>query len=302
MPCYKPLKVRQYVSGKTLKFVQDFHSKTPNAELPCGRCIGCRLEKAKSWAIRCVHESQMHENNVFLTLTYSDENLPAHASLKKSDFQKFIRALRKKTKQKIRYYMCGEYGEPTEKNNFVARPHYHALLFGYEFLDARFVNIRNGNRVYLSETLDKIWGHGTCEIGTVTFQSAGYVARYILKKQNGEPAKIHYAVIDEHGEIIAHRIPEYTNMSLRPGIGKKWYEKYKSDIFPADICITPDGRTMPVPTYYRNLLEKEDAKLYEELRKLRVEKAQDNPDNTPERLSVREFVQNDKLTRLKRGL
>ena len=290
MPCYKPLDAwySPYFNPNGKQRITFNPSKAQNPkdrmELPCGRCIGCRLEKSKEWALRCYHESQMHEENIFITLTYRDQDLPAHASLDKSHFQKFIRALRQTTKQKIRYYMCGEYGDKT------SRPHYHALLFGYAFPDQKLWAVRKEIRVYRSEILEQHWTKGNSEIGNCTFQSAGYVARYVMKKQNGARAKKYYG----------DRIPEYTQMSLRPGIGKSWYRKYKKDIFPCDFCVTPDGRQMQVPQYYRNLLALEDPDLYEKLRQARILKAQNNPDNTESRLAVREVCHTRKAERLKR--
>ncbi len=286
MPCYKPLKAYHGPNGITFNRKKSFGT---HIELPCGRCIGCRLEKAKEWAIRCVHESQMHEDNIFLTLTYDDEHLPPSGELQHQDFQKFIRALRQKTKKKIRYYMCGEYGSPEK----TYRPHYHAILFGYEFPDAEYATTRNENKVYKSELLTELWTHGFAEIGTVTFQSAGYVARYILKKAK---ANLNPFLESENFK------PEYTRMSLRPGIGESWYRKYKTDVFPGDYVVTPDGRKMPAPKYYRRLLEREDPELYEKLKIARVEKARTNPDNLPARLETREYCQNRKVERLERNL
>ena len=239
-----------------------------------------------------MHESQMHTENIYITLTYKDSNIPPYHSLKHQDFQKFIRALRQKTKQKIRYYMCGEYGDET------ARPHYHAIIFGYEFPDAYFWCEREGNRIYRSELLESLWTKGNSEIGSVTFRSAAYVARYIMKKVNGKRAEEKYQIIDvETGEYFGQRKPEYTAMSGKPGIGKSWYQKFKSDIFPSDECVI-DGRKHPAPKYYRRLLEKEDPALYKTLRKIRIGKSKDNPNNTPERLATREVCQTKKAEKL----
>jgi len=279
-----------YVNGQAKQFVRVLKKDdaNKNAELPCGRCIGCRLDHARDWALRIHHESQMHDqNNVFITLTYSPEKLPKNGSLNHDHFQKFLKRLRFNTGEKIRYFMCGEYGDHT------FRPHYHAIIFGYQFPDRKLVNIRRGNRVYTSEILDKTWGMGSCEIGSVTFKSAGYVARYILKKQQ--------QVDKETGEAPYHNLKQpYVAMSLKPGIGKSYYETYKSDFFPRDIAVLPDGRECPVPNYYRKLLKTADPDLHEQLRLLRVEKAQDNPNNTPDRLAVRETVKLNKITSLKR--
>lgn len=266
-------------------------------ELPCGRCIGCRIQRSKEWAIRCMHEAQMYgDNNCFLTLTYDSDHLPQDNSLDKTHFQKFIRSLRKSTGQSIRYYMCGEYGG---KNN---RPHYHAILFNYKFPDQTLWNIRKGNPVFRSEKLEKHWAHGFSEIGTVTFQSAAYVARYIMKKQNGDRAKEHYEYTNEETGEITSRLPEYTNMSLKPGIGRSYFDKYFSDIFPADRVVLTGGREFPAPAYYRELLKTEHPILWDVLKRQRIEKAKSNPNNTKQRLKVREQCQQAKLTRLPRDL
>jgi len=295
MPCYKPIDGYDsgYITASGERRIVFHPAKAKNPKeiipIPCGRCIGCRLEKSKAWALRCHHEASLNgENNVFITLTYSDKSLPPNRSLEKIHFQKFIRALRKISKQKIRYYMCGEYGNDTD------RPHYHAILFNYTFPDALFLTLRGENRVYTSKVLTKTWPHGLHEIGSVTFQSAGYVARYIMKKQNGARGNLAYK--------SKQRIPPYTQMSLRPGIGKKWYDKFKSDLFPHDYAILPDGRQTSVPEYYRRLLKSDDPEMYDRLRTLRIEKALDNPDNSETRLEAREICKQSQIKRLKRTL
>ena len=300
MPCYKPLDGydSNYLTKNGERRIVFNPAKAENPRLiipiPCGRCIGCRLEKSKEWALRCHHEASLYgEKNVFITLTYSDSEIPKHRTLIKLHFQRLIRSLRKRTKTKIRYYMCGEYGKP-EAEGGTERPHYHAILFNYQFPDAKFLKVRNDYRVYTSALLTEMWPYGIHEIGSVTFKSAGYVARYILKKQNGAPGTAAYAK--------RNRIPPYTSMSLKPGIGKKWYEKYKSDLFPHDYAIMPDGRQTSVPEYYRRLFKSDDPELYDRLRTLRIEKAQDNPDNTETRLAAREICKSSQLKNLKRTL
>lgn len=72
----------------------------------------------------------------------------------------------------------------------------------------------------------------------LTFESAAYAARYITKKISGPEADTHYNVIDlETGEVYSSKIPEFIDMSRRPGIGKPFYEKFKTDIFPSDEVI-----------------------------------------------------------------
>ncbi len=313
MPCYKPLTAFNSPGGSiTFDRTKSFGTEIT---LPCGRCLGCRLERAKEWALRCTHEASLYDNglnNSFITCTYRDADLPAHGNLKKSDFQKFIKRLRKNSKQKIRYYMCGEYGDDT------CRPHYHAILFGFSFKDRKLVNIRNGNRVYTSKYLDQNWQLGSCEIGSVTFKSAGYVARYILKKQQGTAEQMfdRYVIIDKATGEMTARHNEYTAMSLgnlcnvckkkscknsNGGIGKKWYEQNYSDCFPHDYCVLPDGRQTSVPGYYRDLLRKSDPTLWEELRTQRIEKSRIKQIDAPPLASQQQCKEALMKTRFKRN-
>ena len=213
MACYYPMKAyrSQTVnpSGKrSIVFNKNQGFADMEVELPCGQCIGCRLERSRQWAIRMAHEAQLHEDNCFLTLTYNDENLPKHNSLKLKDFQKFMKRLRKAFGKKIRFFHCGEYGEKFQ------RPHYHAIIFGLDFKDKILFSEQNDQKLYISPTLNKIWGLGHATIGDVTFQSAAYVARYITKKITGDRAQDHYNEINyETGEILSERRPEYTTIS-----------------------------------------------------------------------------------------
>lgn len=222
-------------------------------ELPCGQCRECRFKRSRDWAIRCMHEAQMHDRNCFLTLTYSDENLPVNRSLDYSHYQKFIRSLRKRTKTKIRFYMCGEYGEQTQ------RPHYHACLFGFDFNDKKFLTkTKNGDILYTSDLLSKVWPYGHSLIGDVTFQSAAYVARYIMKKITGDAAFTHYNEVNEDGVIVNSRVPDFTRMSLKPGIGAGWLEKYHSDVYNHDHVVLK-GKEVSVPRYYDKLVKRASA-------------------------------------------
>lgn len=263
----------------------------------CGRCVGCRLERSRQWAVRIMHEAQMHERNSFVTLTYNDEKVPWDGSLKKADWQHFARRLRKKV-GKFRYFHCGEYGE------LRGRPHYHAALFGHDFMfDRTLYTMSNGFPLYNSPTLDKAWGHGYCQIGNLTFESAAYVARYIMKKVNGAQAENHYLNYTDldTGEVVS-RTPEYTTMSLKPGIGASWFEKYQGDVFPRDEVIS-NGRPARPPKFYDGLLERTDPEQLEEIKYLRSVKAKRRyKDNTPERLAVREKLKELQARRLKRTI
>jgi hypothetical protein len=315
MPCYRPLVAyrSKHVnpSGKRpLVFNPREAIDDGEINIPCGQCIGCRLERSRQWAIRCVHEAQMHDENSFLTLTYSPENLPYPPSLVKTKYDEdgkrirsghfdlFMKRYRKAfPSTKLRYFHCGEYGEETN------RPHYHAIIFGHDFSDKQFYKRSfNGDIYYTSEKLNKIWGKGHAIIGAVTFESAAYVARYIMKKVNGELAEEHYKSVDpDTGEIFSIE-PEYVTMSRNPGIATSWYEKYRDDVYPSDFVVLR-GKKMRPPKFYDNLLDREDnfdidyIKYQRELRSM-VHQSE----TTPERLSVREKVKLKQLNQLKRGL
>jgi len=292
MPCYKPLEgYRSRKGGITFNRTE---SMGQPMSVPCGRCIGCRITRTREWAIRCIHEAQMHEHNCFITLTYSPENLPEYGTLVKHHFQDFMKRLRKHYGgKKIRYYMCGEYGADGE------RPHYHACLFGLDFEDLEEFSRGPAGPIYTSEVLSNLWKHGFHTIGEVTWDSAAYVARYVIKKKFGNDT-FDYDIVDPGtGEVLFSRVPEYTTMSLKPGIGATWYKKYVTDVFPDDFIIH-DGNRYTTPRYYRTQLEKDDPELAEQLKLRRIAIAMSNIDNTPERLAIREEIQDLKVKKLTR--
>ena len=258
--------------------------------VPCGQCIGCRLERSRQWAIRCVHESKMHDENCFITLTYTDEELHKKMldnrgeiiGLDKKDFQKFMKRLRKKIGA-VRYFHAGEYGEKT------GRPHYHACLFGYDFPDKKlYKTTEQGNHLFTSKMLDKIWKKGKCWIGEVTFESAAYVARYIMKKIIGKQAEDHYNGLR----------PEYTSMSLKPSIGATWFEKFKRDVYPADEVIMR-GRQMLPPKRYDKMLELTDPTQYALIKNRRKASAKPLSDNE---LQTREVIKKSSIGFLRRKI
>lgn len=251
MSCFKPLTgwYSKHInpSGKrSIVFnrneaLDSYHSLS----IPCGQCIGCRLEKSRQWAIRCSLESQLYENSYFLTLTYDDEHLPASGSLVPEDLQKFLKKLRRYIEyhvsdEKIRFFACGEYGD-----NF-QRPHYHAIIYNLAIPDLkRFSTSFNGDTYYTSETINQIWKNGYVIIGQVTFESCAYVARYVTKKITGDQADEHY-----NG-----REPEFVRMSRRPGIGAAWLDKYQTDVYPHDYIVIREGIKVKPPKYFDKLFE-----------------------------------------------
>lgn len=234
-----------------------------------------------------MHEAQYHEKKCFLTLTYDDIYLPPQNTLVLRDLQLFLKRLRKELNPpkssliKIRYFACGEYGDDN------GRPHYHLILYGVDFPDRKAYKKENGHQLWKSETADRIWGKGFCPIGSVSQETCGYVARYLMKKVNGELALDHYSRINpETGEWYLLK-PEFIVMSRRPGIGTRYYEDYKTEIFTSDSIIS-NGVEIPVPSFYTKKLALENEILHEEIKSARQKRAAKNAkDNTPERLAVR---------------
>lgn len=328
MQCYKPIDGwrSKFVNPKTGKrsivFNADDGFLDMPVTVPCGRCTGCRLAYSREWAIRCVHEAQMHDANAFVTLTYAPENLPKDHSIHKEEIQTFMKNLRRELTlkygrkylgkkngkpqyepfRKIKYVACGEYGE---QNN---RPHYHLIIFGYDFPDRYLWSKRNDNLLYRSPLLEKCWKKGHSSVGEVTFESAAYVARYVMKKRKGDPDKKdhhgktnadYYKLLDPSTGEVFQLEPEFFLMSRRPGIGKTWLEKFKSDT--DKDYITVRGEKMALPKYYDNLLaqlDEEDMQKRKAKRKGKI----DETDNTMERLEVKEKVKIAQITQLTRDL
>jgi len=207
-----------------------------------------------------------------------------------------MKRLRKKYGDDIRFYMAGEYGEQ------FGRPHYHACMFNFDLPDKKLWKKERDHPLYTSESLQDLWGMGFTSIGGVTFQSAAYVARYIMKKVTGEPAEDHYTWSDPETGEIHTRKPEFTNMSRRPGIGSQWINTYMSDVFPRDFMVV-NGKKVSPPRYYTNQYEM----LYpEEAARLKLRRQKNakkrSADNTPARLKVREEVLASRLSQLKRTI
>ena len=232
--------------------------------LACGKCFGCRLAKSREWALRCTHEAQMYDNNSFLTLTYNDKNLPPGASLRPEDFTLFMKKLRrrsyhlvngKKIYDRISYFQCGEYGED------YSRPHHHCMLFNRGFPDRKLHRRSGKYNLFRSGELEEIWTMGHSEIGDVTFESAGYVARYTLAKASNKQ--------------LNGRHPEYLTMSRNPGLGKTWLKEFHTDVYPSDQAVTRSGQVHRPPRYYDEQLLDRDPVLHEQIRVTRLSKLTD---------------------------
>jgi hypothetical protein len=334
MPCFHPLEafqspllneagVRPVIFNPVKGQAQGWN----RIKLPCGQCSGCRLERSRQWAVRCMHEAQMHKYNCFITLTFSDQCLYARDNpftVDVREFQLFMKRLRKKYGSGIRFYHCGEYGEVCRVcgkskrlckcSTFYAsigRPHYHACIFGFDFPDKQFYKVSSsGCPLYISPSLLKLWPYGFSTIGELTFESAAYTARYVMKKINGKMANdlderfglYHYERMNIHTGEVFQCHPEYTTMSRRPGIGKTWYEKYSSDVYPHDYIVVNGVKCKP-PKYYDNQLEITRPYIFEDVKEKRILDSIENmEEHTPERLAVRETYHNHKIAKFHRDL
>lgn len=297
MACYKPVQAFRRPDGSVVMVERgDIQA---SMLLPCGRCVGCRLDYAASWEVRIMHEAKCWEENCFITLTYNPERVSPDGSLVYSDFQWFMKRLRKRyAPRTIRFFVAGEYG------GALGRPHFHVALFNFRFSGDRYFwrTTDAGFRVDRSPALESLWKFGHSEIGDLTSESANYIARYVTKKVTGDMAFEHYRVLDTETGELTWKVPEFCQMSRRPGIGAKWFEKFHQDVFPHDRVVSR-GVKKRVPRYYDKLFKKRDPDVLEQLKEDRSSRARLRfEDNTPERLAVREFVESERLKFYKRGL
>lgn len=296
MSCYKPLKAFRTPTGAVFSELGR-HDILGDLELPCGQCIGCRMRRASDWSLRVMHEASMHDASCFVTLTYGRDCLPPNGSLEHRDFQLFMKRVRKHFGFSVRFYMCGEYG-PLNK-----RPHYHACLFGVDFRSDRVQAGKSGSGsvFFDSPLLAHLWGHGKVSVQDLTRETAGYCARYIMKKVLGKASEAAYVTADG----VAIR-PEYAAMSLKPGIGASWFYKFGTDVYPHDYVVA-DGTKFAPPKYYDRLLRRirsiELDTTLDDIEFARYERAvKAAPDNTEERRQVRAVVHEARLRNHKRGL
>lgn len=289
MPCYHPVPAFEYVHTQTgqVFFSTPLPKKySPNVRLvrefkrKCYQCVGCRESYARSYAIRCEHESLSHEFNSFITLTVDDEHLEEvfpGGSLRYEPFQAFLKRFRDMVSVPIRFFMCGEYGEQ------FSRPHYHSIIFGWfpSGVDAQFYKKTEVGNLYTSRILSKVWKFGFHTVAGFSIQCAQYVAGYIQKKINGKMKEFWYK----------GRTQEFAKMSLKPGLGKEFYGKFTGDLYRRDAVVLRGGDEIPIPRYYDKLHE-----MYHpnHMAKLKLKRTEPDPvrdwNNTPERLAVRKEV------------
>lgn len=253
------------------------------------------MKHSAEWATRVMHEARYYERRSFLTLSYATPHLPARGTLVFKHLQDFWKRIRTYLKRNhnvtdTKYFACGEYGEKK------GRPHYHAILLGWDFPDK--VPIKQSEKtqevLYRSEQLQKLWGLGDCFIGEVTSQSAAYTARYTMKKVYGEAAEEEYHAMEKE--------PPFITMSQ--GLGRRYFNQFKTDMYPCDYVTTEDYRKIQIPRFYDKLLAQLSADELEhikEQRKIRAAAGNQN-DRTPERLKIREAVLKLKIRSLQRNL
>lgn len=212
--------------------------------LPCGQCLSCKIARAKEWAVRCVLEAKTSNDNYFITLTYDNNNCPS--KLNKKDVQDFIKRLRNYFPQ-VRYLACGEYGGQTK------RPHYHIILFNTPFSDLRFHSKAAQGFYFTSKLLNDLWPFGFTLVGEFTYASAAYVARYTVNK-------------------IDSKSDEFILMSLKPGLGAKYFEQHYKNIYEVDKVYGTFGNShyAKPPRYFDKLLERLDVELFQDIKAKRI--------------------------------
>lgn len=251
-------------------------------EIPCGSCIGCRLDYSKEWAIRCTLEAKCHLFNYFITLTYDDGHLPhgklGNPTIVKKDVTDFVHSLRDKLRNDyshigVRYFGCCEYGDKT------FRPHAHIIVFNCPIPDltadiptedGSIIHKKNnlGDQYYYSQIVSDFWSKGMCIIADCNYNTSAYVSRYVLKKQKGESSEV-------YDRVLGIQAP-YVFMSKKPGIGEKYFMDHIDEYIecPYIYIAKKDGSllTSRIPRYFMKLLKKENPAAYQKL----VDKAKED--------------------------
>lgn len=322
MVCYRPIRaliVGETDSGKKkLRFVDKNFDNTFNGKpiyeetlLPCGKCLGCTIERSRQWATRMMLELKYHEKACFITLTYNDENLPVSHyvdgngeeqlsfTLVKKHFQDFMKRLRRHYEPlQIRFFACGEYGSKTR------RPHYHAVLYGIDFSEDRQVwkTTDEGYIEYRSPTLEKIWPFGFSMIAEVNWNTCAYVSRYCTKKKYGKQ-NIYYQTFNI--------LPEFNLMSRRPGLASQYFQEHGEEVYINQeifLATAKGGLKVRPPAYFDRLYDIDHPEEMEEIKRARKEMAENanrlklekTSLNLFELLKVEERVMKEKLSSLRR--
>jgi hypothetical protein len=239
--CLFPVRAQSQDSGKPILHPEG------DLLLPCGKCFECKSKRASEWAMRCKHEIACHDDNCFITLTYDDDHLPSFLIVK-DYFQKFMKKLRKRAKNKVKYLVSHEYGGRT------GRPHHHAIIFGWSPPNQDYLKLApSGEPLFSSPVIDKLWTSekgetlGFHSIGEANEKTAYYIASYSLK------SALHDVLDDRTGEVV--RVSDSMNCSTRPAIGKEFFIANMDQILQTEKFI---------PRYYVKLLERDFPDKFEE--------------------------------------
>jgi len=291
--CFYPVTAYRSRAGRSEKGgwpivfnVADGYCDLP-VQIPCGKCIGCRLDKTAQWAMRIMCEADMHEKNCYLTLTYEEDSLNEKSSLQKKDVQGFWKRLRNDLSvlygnspdyKSVRYFSAGEYGDLRK------RPHYHAALFGEDFSSDR-IPWQQGVKdiLYRSPTLEKAWGKGICTIQELNHESALYIAKYVVKRLSGE----------RESEYEGKQ-PEFALMSRRPGLAADWLKKYMNDVKGVDGVVIKNGKIVRPGRFFDSKIEAVDPKHMLKVKAERRKKI-DPEQDTYRRLEAREKLKKHQI-------
>lgn len=300
MPCARPM-VRFRVVGSD-KFVA--HPRLGDAvverqEWRCGRCFSCVRSHGDDWSTRLEKEQMLWPRNCVVTLTYDQEHLPLGGNLVKHDLSGFVMRLRNYARREcdqaegVRFYGIGEFGSRTR------RPHYHVILFNFDFPDLVHWSGKGARELCTSEALTRIWGKGVnCKVGRVGADSISYVSRYLDDKRKGGAAAEFRsdAAALAAGEELPRFQLEFSLMSRNPGIGAGWLERFESDVYPGDHVVLRSGREARPPRFFDKRYERElrEVGRLEEFEALkacrRADALERSADNTPARLAVKDEV------------
>lgn len=209
-------------------------------QVPCGHCTACRIQRTSEWSIRLLHELAFYDSSVFLTLTYDDDHIPVsptgYPTLVKRDAQLFLKRLRKALPdRKIKYFLCGEYGDTT------FRPHYHAIMFDVDTKD--------------QEIIDKCWTQGFTMLGTVTKDSCKYVTGYVQKKLYGDGAKEYESRgIQPVFKLSSQGLGKRYALDILPRYGRVYDPSSDTSSYSTPLTFTLDGVKHGLPNQYKKWL------------------------------------------------
>ena len=237
MECIKRMRIKNGMEMKTT--------------FPCGKCMPCVMTRRAEWTCRLLLEMKTHLMTYYVTLTYSDLDMPYHGDLEKQDVQLFLKRLRKNTGIKLRYFLCGEYGDKK------GRPHYHCLIYADREFSIKLGKTKTRKDVVKDSDFHKAWySHSFVDVVPLVDAKskrhvAGYVAGYVLKKL---------------GDTTEGRVKEFILSSRRPGLGEEYAKiiarrlknvnvglpgtdgvSFWKDLF----VIKIDGKTYPLGRYMR---------------------------------------------------